>query len=79
MTLPLFHRSPRTPPRFPAEEVEIQAPPARPSLPTLSAATVILPIVVTAVTLGLSVAFVATQPTYLLISLPMMLISGLMG
>ncbi|MGB9890761.1 MAG: hypothetical protein ACPLTQ_14010, partial [Anaerolineae bacterium] len=37
------------------------------------------PIVFTAVTLGLSVASVATQPTYLLISLPMMLSSGLMG
>ncbi len=79
MTLPLFHRSPRTPPGFPTEEVEIQAPPARPSPPTLSAASVILPIVFTVLAMGLSVAFVATQPTYLLFSLPMMLGSGLMG
>lgn len=75
----LFHRSPRTPPVPPAEEVEIQAPPQAPARPTSSLVAVLAPLGMTILAFGLSVAFAATNPTYLLFSLPMMVGSGLVG
>ncbi|MGQ9710854.1 MAG: type VII secretion protein EssC, partial [Anaerolineae bacterium] len=71
--------SPRTFPSLPTGEVEIQAPPQAPARPTSSLVAVLLPFSFTILALGVSVAFVATNPTYLLISVPMMLGSGLVG
>ncbi len=78
-SLPLFQPSPRTFPTIPTQEVEIQAPPPAPSRPTSSLLTVILPLVFVFVGLGLSVFFIGTNPSYLLLSVPLMLGSGLTG
>ena len=78
--LPLFQRSPRTFPALPTEEVEIQAPPQAPARPTSSLVAIFLPFSFTILALGVSVAFfVSTDRTYLIISVPMMLGSGLVG
>lgn len=79
LTASLFHRSPRTLPVPPAEEVEIQAPPPAPARPTSSLVAVLAPLGMTVLAFGLSVAFAATNPTYLLFSLPMMVGSGLLS
>lgn len=79
MTLPVFQRSPRTFPTFPTEEVEIQAPPPVPTRPTSSLAAVILPMGFTLLGLGLSVVFLASNSAYFLLSVPLMLGSGLVG
>ncbi len=79
MSVSLFHRSPRSVPLPPTEEVEIQPPPSAPARPTSSLLAVLAPLGMTVLAFGLSVAFAATNPTLLLFSLPMMLGSGLIG
>ncbi len=78
-TVPLFQRSPRTFPAFPSAEVEIQAPPPVPTRPTSSLVAVLLPLGFTALGLGLSAAFLATYTSGLMLSVPLMLGSGLVG
>jgi len=78
-SLPLFQPSPRTFPAIPTQEVEIQGPPPAPARPTSSLAVVILPLIFMLIGLGLSVAFIGNNPSYLLLSVPLMLGSGLVG
>jgi S-DNA-T family DNA segregation ATPase FtsK/SpoIIIE len=76
---PIFQRSPRTYLTPPTGEIELQPPPGKPPYPTFSLLTVLLPIGFTLLGLVLSIAFAATNATYLLFSLPMMFGSGLWG
>lgn len=78
-SLPLFQRSPRLFPAMPDDEVEIQSPPSIPSRPTSSLVAVLLPLGFMVLALGLSVAFLATNASYLLLSVPLMLGSGMVG
>lgn len=80
MTRPLFQRSPRVFPTFPSKEVEIHAPPPIPSRPTSSLVASLLPFGFTLVGMALSVYFLAgNNSNYLLISLPLMVASALLG
>lgn len=79
MSTPLFQRSPRTFPPLPTQEVEIQAPPAMPTRPASSLVLVLLPFGFTLVGLVLSMAFMADNPHYLLVSLPLMAGSAMVG
>lgn len=79
-TPPLFQRSPRLSPDLPRGEVEIPNPPSPPNRPSSSLLTLLLPLGATVV--GLSLSFYlrsrtapGASPLYLLLSLPMMLIS----
>ena len=76
---PIFQRSPRVFPSIPTDEVEIQAPPAIPTRPASSLVAVLLPLGFTVLGLGLSLAFLASNTSYLFLSLPLMLGSGLVG
>jgi len=78
--MPLFHRSPRTYLAPPTAELEIQPPPGKPARPSSSLMAVILPGVFMMIGLGLSAAFLASNSAaMLLVSVPMMLGSGLLG
>jgi S-DNA-T family DNA segregation ATPase FtsK/SpoIIIE len=74
-----FQRAPRTYLNPPTTELEIQPPPNRPIRPTSSLMAILLPLGFSILGLGLSIAFVASNPSVLLFSLPMMLGSGLWG
>jgi len=78
-TMPLFHRSPRTYLAPPTAELELQPPQGKPARPTSSLVAVLLPLFFTVLGLGLTVAFVATNASYLLLSLPLMIGSGLVS
>jgi len=75
----IFHRPPRTYLTPPTAELELQPPPGKPARPTSSLMAVLLPFGITLLGLGLSIAFAATNATFLLFSLPMMFGSGLWG
>ena len=75
----LFHRSPRTYLAPPTAELELQPPQGKPARPTSSLVAVLLPLGFTLLGLGLSVAFAATNATFLLFSLPLMIGSGLVA
>ena len=78
-TMPLFHRSPRTYLAPPTAELELQPPQGKPARPTSSLVAVLLPLFFTVLGLGLTVAFLATNASYLLLSLPLMIGSGLVS
>jgi S-DNA-T family DNA segregation ATPase FtsK/SpoIIIE len=75
----LFHRSPRTYLAPPTAELELQPPQGKPARPTSSLVAVLLPLGFTLLGLGLTVAFLATNASYLLLSLPLMIGSGLVS
>lgn len=77
--IPLFQRSPRTFSPIPSQEVEIQAPSPVPTRPTSSLLVVLLPLGFILLGLVLSVVFVATNPSFLILSVPLMLGSGVVG
>lgn len=80
MTPPLFQRAPRVFPTFPGIEVEIHAPPSIPARPTSSLVTSLLPFGFTLIGLGLSIFFLTgNNSSYLLLSLPLMFGSALVG
>ena len=74
-----YHRSPRTYLTPPTAELELQPPQGKPARPASSLVAVLLPLGFTVLGLGLSVAFLATNNSYLLLSLPLMVGSGLVG
>ena len=76
---PVFQRAPQIFPAQPSQEIEIQDPPPIPGTPSSSLVAVLLPLGFTILALGISVAFMATNASYLLLSVPLMLGSGLVG
>ena len=75
----IFHRSPRTYLTPPTAELELQPPQGKPARPTSSLVAVLLPLFFTVLGLGLTIGSLRTDPSYLLLSLPLTVGSGLVS
>jgi S-DNA-T family DNA segregation ATPase FtsK/SpoIIIE len=80
MTLLIFHRSPRTYLAPPTAELELQPPQGKPARPVSSLMAVLAqPLISASLSLIVTIYAVAKNPDYLILSLPMMVGSGLWG
>jgi S-DNA-T family DNA segregation ATPase FtsK/SpoIIIE len=76
----LFHRSPRTYLAPPTAELELQPPQGKPAFPVSSLMAVLAqPLISASLSLIVTIYAVAKNPDYLILSLPMMVGSGLWG
>jgi S-DNA-T family DNA segregation ATPase FtsK/SpoIIIE len=80
MTLLIFHRSPRTYLAPPTAELELQPPQGKPAFPVSSLMAVLAqPLISASLSLIVTIYAVAKNPDYLILSLLMMVGSGLWG